>query len=362
MESAGPARVAAPPKRALEASSTQLFQKYGIGFQLLGSMGWSAGEGLGKLQDGLVAPVATTQVTQVGSRGLGFTSAIAAISQSSKRPRVVVPDDYPAFCELCFALLTKANSGAIERELGAQNRLTGQITGDALCTTCTEVEEAEEKKELEKKYVRIRNLTARRLYIELTGWVGENHVASWRPETSTEIYEAVLAAVKGEEEQREAEQARQVLAFETKKKDGTLIDEDIFDFLSEPEPQKETQRVQKPLQRREEVRGVQGPSKKSWQKPKIFVAGLGWVEEDKIDSDGHVFEEELQRILEEAKATNTTSTTSTKPTTPVVLVKAAPPSLKSNGSAKTNDPLATPMTAKIKPAQAGARKSFVDLT
>jgi len=355
MESPGPAHVAAPPKKALEASSTQLFQKYGIGFQLLGSMGWSAGEGLGKLQDGLVAPVATTQVTQVGSRGLGFTSAVAAISQSSKRPRVVVPDDYPSFCELCFALLTKANSGAIERELGSQNRITGQITGDALCTTCTEVEEAEEKGDLEKKYVRIRNPSARRLYIEHTGWVGENHVASWRPETSTEIYEAVLAAVKAEEEQREAEQARQVLAYETKKKNGLLVDEDIFDFSSEPEPQKEAPKVQK-LQRREEVRGVQGPNKKSWQKPKVFVAGLGWVDEDKIDADGHVFAEELQRILEEAKATNPTTTTGTKGTTPV------PAAVKK--IAKTNDPpsAAAPMTAKIKPAQALARKSFVDLT
>jgi len=344
MELAGPAQVAAPPKKPLEASSTQLFSKYGIGFQLLGSMGWSAGEGLGKQQDGLVAPIAATQVTQVGSRGLGFTSAIAAITQSSKRPRVVIPDDFPTFCELCFALLTKANSGAIERELGSQNRTTGQITGDALCTTCTEVEEAEEKKELEKKYVRIRNPTSRRLYIELTGWVGENHVASWRPETSTEIYEAVLAAVKNEEEQREAEQARQVLAYETKKKNGLLIDDDdIFgsnDPLPPP-PAKEA-RVQKPLQRKEEVRGVQGPSKKSWQKPKIFVAGLGWVEEDKIDSDGHVFPEELKRILEEAKAaaSTTTTTTSTKSTTtPSLPAKASNVSVKSNGTAKTNDTL-----------------------
>jgi hypothetical protein len=334
-------------------------------------MGWSAGEGLGRQQDGLVAPVATTQVTQVGSRGLGFTSAIAAISQSSKRPRVVVPDDYPSFCELCFALLTKVNSGAIERELGSQNRMTGQITGDAVCMVCTEVEEAEEKKEVEKKYVRIRNLSARRLYIELTGWVGENHVASWRPETSTEIYEAVLAAVKTEEENREAEQARQALEYEHKKKHGLLVEEDIFDFSSEPEPKKETPRVQKPLQRREEVRGIQGPSRKSWQKPKIFVAGLGWVEEEKIDADGRVDEGELKRILEEAKATNTTSTTSTKPTAPVTAPMKVAQSVKaprivatSTGNAKATEPPIgmAPTTAKKKIQTLGAQRSIVDLT
>jgi len=141
-----------------------------------------------------------------------------------------------------------------------------------------------------------------------------------------------------------------------------LIEEDIFDFSSEPEPKKEAPKVQKPLQKREEVRGVQGPGKKSWQKPKIFVAGLGWVEEDKIDADGHVFEEELLRILEEAKATNTTTTTSTKSVTTVTApLKGAPPlkilkttPVSTNGATK----VATPMTAKIKPGQ----KTFVDLT
>lgn len=297
--------VAPPPKKPLEESSMLLFQKYGIGFQLLGSMGWSAGEGLGKLQDGLVAPVAATQVTQVGSRGLGFTSRIAAITQSEKQPRrVVVPADYPAFCELCFALLTKDNSGPIERELGSQNRTTGQITGDALCTLCTEVEEAEENKELEKKFVRIRNSSARRLYIELTGWVGELHEASWRPETNTEIYEAVLAAVKTEEEQRDAEQARQALEYERKKEHGLIVEEDIFDFSNEPTPNNAVNFAAAPKQKplvlkKEEVRGGQGQSKKSWQKPKIFVAGLGWVEEDKLDADGKVRPEELAKLLEE---------------------------------------------------------------
>lgn len=218
----------------LEKDDKSLHKKYGIGFKLLCASGYSAGTGLGKLRDGLSAPVATTMKAQSNNRGLGFTKGF----QRAKKKEEARAAMEGSFCEFCFSILKLDNSKWSDRARGEANRAEGVIAGDVLCIPCAreiktpqEEQEGEENAEritIEKDVLglefdevlqgvsvkldaedggvqqvsRVINVSARKLYVDLTGWVGDAHEATWRPNTTREIYEAVFEAAKLEEQKR----------------------------------------------------------------------------------------------------------------------------------------------------------------